>query len=61
MMHGASMKSTEKVKLSFSNDKNNGQFTRISVYIYDSISLNSSYSEKYFPPTLYKQHVFYDQ
>ena len=50
-----------RVKLSFSNDKNNGKFTRIAAYIYDRISLNSSYSEKYFTQNLYKQHTFYTQ
>ena len=40
-------KSIEKIQISLKSDKNNGYFTW-RFYIYDSISLNYSYSGKYF-------------
>jgi len=38
----------EKIQFSLNSDKNNGYFTRTSMYIYDHISLVSSYNEKCF-------------
>ena len=40
--------SSEKIHVSLKSDKNNGHFTWRPMYIYDSISLNSSYNEKCF-------------
>jgi hypothetical protein len=42
------LKSVEKIQVSLKFGKNNGYFTWRPVYIYDNISLNSSYNEKYF-------------
>jgi len=36
----------EKIQVSLEPDKNNWHFTRKSMYVYCSLSLNSSYSEK---------------
>ena len=40
------LKSVEIVQVLLKSDKNNGQFTWISVYIYGSMSLNCSWNEK---------------
>jgi len=41
-------KFVEKIQVSLKFDKNNGYFTRKTLYIYDSISLNSSWNENCF-------------
>jgi len=41
-------KFVEKVQDSLKSDNNNGYFTRRSMYIFDHISLNSTYNEKRF-------------
>jgi hypothetical protein len=41
-------KSVEKMHVSLKSDKNDGYFTRRPMYIYDSPSMNSSQSDKYF-------------
>jgi hypothetical protein len=41
-------KSVEKIQVSLRSDKNNGYFTRRSGSVYDSMSLNSSWSVKSF-------------
>ena len=45
---GIFRKSIEKIQISLQSDKNIGYFIWRPVYIYDNISLNSSYNEKYF-------------
>jgi hypothetical protein len=43
-----SRKSVEKIQVSLKPDKNNGYFTWRPMYIYDNISLTSSYNKKRF-------------
>jgi hypothetical protein len=43
---GIFRKSVQNIPISLKSDKNGGCFTRSPVYIYDSISLNSSQNEK---------------
>jgi hypothetical protein len=45
-------KYVEKFLFSLKSDKNNGYFTWRPMCIYDNISLNSSYNEKYFMKNL---------
>ena len=41
-------KYSEKIQALLKSDRNNAHFTRRPIYIYDNISLNSSYNEKCF-------------
>jgi len=43
---------SEKIKILLKSEKNNVYFTWKSVYVYDNISLKSSYNEKYFRQNL---------
>ena len=45
---GTFRKYVEKIQVSLKSNKNNGYFTRGPMYIYDNISLNSTYNEKCF-------------
>jgi hypothetical protein len=47
-VRGLFRKSLEEIQVSLKSDKNSGYFTWRPAYIYDTISLNSSYNEKYF-------------
>jgi hypothetical protein len=40
-------KFVDKIQVSLKSDKNNGYFTWKPMYIYDNISLNSSYNENF--------------
>jgi hypothetical protein len=55
--------SVMKIQASLKSDKNNGYFTRTTMYIYDNILLNSSQNEKYFRQKLQRKskHIFYIQ
>jgi len=49
------LKSVYKIHVSFKSDRNNRRLIWTRVYIYDNISLNSSYNEKYFRQNLYRK------
>jgi hypothetical protein len=53
-------KSVEKIKVLLNSEKVDGYFSRRPMYIYDHISLNSSYNEKCFNQKLYRisKHTF---
>jgi hypothetical protein len=53
-------KFVEKIQVSLKSEKNNRYFTLWPTYIYDNISLNSSYNEKRFKKFVEKsKHPFY--
>jgi len=51
----------EKIQVSLKSDKNNEYFKFTPMYIYDNISLNSSWNDKCFRHNLYmkSKHTFY--
>jgi len=52
--------SVQKIQVFLKSDKNNGRFTWRSVYIYNSISINSSWNKKCFRQNLQKnsEHIY---
>jgi len=49
------LKSVEKIQVSLQSDTNNRYFTARSIYIFDHISLSSSYNEKCFRQNLWRK------